>query len=287
MSRSTLISRSSPGTATYQMFSHTCRPRVLALAARLRSSCAAGRLIARHLPADPARQRAGDGGRERPEHPVALAVVGGWVTGLFAGILGGWLPGPDPLCDPRHTREREACSRRGPWTSSVSTGTPAPRRCTRSRRAATLRRPPVPLRLTGFPSMTTDDQPLPPWLARRKQRSNGRTPKTLWLLRSRRGRRSGPECFASGGVVPRLAGDLERHGRTRHLTEAPQPIPSVTSLTVPAFIGGDGAAGDPGGSIEEQRRARWTGRRALESANRLLPQWTPPNTSTWFSACSS
>lgn len=28
-----------------------------------------------------------------PEHPVALAVVGGGVTGLFAGILGGWLPG--------------------------------------------------------------------------------------------------------------------------------------------------------------------------------------------------
>ncbi|WP_392507840.1 hypothetical protein ACF3NT_13635 [Naumannella halotolerans] len=28
-----------------------------------------------------------------PEHPVVLSVVGGGVTGLFAGILGGWLPG--------------------------------------------------------------------------------------------------------------------------------------------------------------------------------------------------
>lgn len=28
-----------------------------------------------------------------PERPLALAVVGGGVTGLFAGILGGWLPG--------------------------------------------------------------------------------------------------------------------------------------------------------------------------------------------------
>lgn len=28
-----------------------------------------------------------------PEHPVALAVVGGTFTGLGAGVLGGWLPG--------------------------------------------------------------------------------------------------------------------------------------------------------------------------------------------------